>query len=204
MPERTSQAFPVVVSGPSGVGKTTLVERVLAADDLLIESVSVTTRAPRVGEATGSDYYFVERDVFEKMKEGELVEWAKVHGELYGTPRPFVEQELASGRDVVLNIDIQGGDSVKKAFPDAVMVFILPPSFETLEKRLRERGSIAEDDLGTRIANAKKEITASKRDSYIVINDDLASAVDAVGAIIRAERCRRERQKPEVVQRLED
>lgn len=204
MPERTSQAFPVVISGPSGVGKTTLVERVLAADDLLVESVSVTTRAPRGSEATGSDYYFVERDAFEEMKEGELVEWASVHGELYGTPRPFVEQELASGRDVVLNIDIQGGDSVKKAFPDAVMVFILPPSFETLEKRLRQRGSIAEDDLGTRIANARKEITASERYSYIVINDELGAAVDAIGAIIRAERCRRERQKPEVVQRLED
>jgi len=204
MPERTSHAFPVVISGPSGVGKTTLVQRVLEGDDALCESISVTTRAPRDGETSGTDYFFVVRDVFEEMKARELVEWAEVHGELYGTPRRFVEQQIEAGRDVVLNIDIQGGDSVKKAFPNAVMVFILPPSFATLEERIRRRGDVVEKDLETRIANARKEITASERYSYVVVNDELDEAVASIGAIIRAERCSRERQKPQVVERLKD
>lgn len=204
MPERASHAFPIVVSGPSGVGKTTLVERVLANDALLCESVSVTTRAPRKGEASGTDYFFVKRAVFDEMKGRELVEWAEVHGELYGTPRRFVEQELAAGRDVILNIDIQGGDSVKKAFPEAVMIFILPPSFESLKQRMLQRGAMAEDDLRRRIDQARKEITASERYTYHVVNDDLNEAVTAVGAIVTAERCQRERQKPQVVERLTD
>jgi guanylate kinase len=204
MSQRTSQAFLTVISGPSGVGKTTLVERVLPGDPLLCESISTTTRAPREGEKAGEDYFFVTREVFEAMKERELVEWAEVHGELYGTPRRFVEQELEAGRDVMLNIDIQGGNSVKKVFPDALMIFILPPSFETLEERVRDRGTIDPGELDRRIANARKEITASKYYSYIVVNDDLDNAVAQVAAIIVAERCRWERQKPEVVERLED
>jgi len=204
MSQRASQAFPIVISGPSGVGKTTLVDRVLAGDPLLCESISTTTREPREGETAGEDYFFVIRDVFEEMKKKELVEWAEVHGELYGTPRRYVEQELESGRDVVLNIDIQGADSVKKVFPGALMIFILPPSFEILEERMRARGATDPSDLERRIANARKEITASKNYSYIVVNDHLDDAVAQVAAIIVAERCRLERQMPEVVERLRD
>jgi guanylate kinase len=199
-----SQAFPVVISGPSGVGKTTLIDRMLERDPLLRESISTTTRTPREGEVSGSDYFFVARDVFEQMKSRELVEWAEVHGELYGTPRRFVEQELEGGRDVVLNIDIQGGDSVKKAFPDAVMVFIFPPSFETLEKRIRTRGGVDEADLARRVETAREELTASNRYTYHVINDDLEAAVASLCAIVEAERCRRERHKPGIVDIIMD
>ena len=193
---RTSVAFPIVISGPSGVGKTTVIERVVAADPLLRESVSVTTRPPRPGEVSGRDYFFVSRDVFEQMKTRELVEWADVHGEFYGTPRRFLEQELAGGSDVVLNVDIQGGDSVKRSFPGAVMVFILPPSHNILEQRMRLRGDASERDLEIRLRNAKNEISGSINYDYIVVNDDLDRAVATIQAIITAERCRRDRQKP--------
>ncbi len=191
--EQTEKAFLIVVSGPSGVGKTTLVDRVLGNDRTLRESISTTTRAPRGDEAEGTHYFFVSRERFETMKDGELVEWAEVHGEFYGTPRKFIEQELEVGHAVVLNIDIQGGNSVKKVFPDAVMVFIFPPCFKTLEKRIRARGADENIDIHTRLETARDEIKASKDYDYIVINDDLDTAVAQLEAIVTAERCRRER-----------
>jgi guanylate kinase len=190
---RKSEAFAVVMSGPSGVGKTTLEERLIAADPLLLASISTTTRPPREGETTGRDYFFVERGVFEQMKDRELVEWAEVHGEYYGTPRRFVENQLAAGLDVILNIDVQGGIRVKKVFPDAVMIFIFPPSFETLKERIRKRGADETLDLDTRLQNAVKEINASSSSEYIVVNDELDAAVRQIQAIIEAERCRRDR-----------
>jgi guanylate kinase len=120
-------AFPIVISGPSGAGKTTLVERLLPTDARFIESVSVTTRPARSGENEGEAYFFVSKEEFESLKGDKLVEWAEVHGHRYGTPREFVEARLADGRYVVLNIDVQGGASVKKAFPNALLIFILPP-----------------------------------------------------------------------------
>jgi guanylate kinase len=190
---RRSAAFAVVMSGPSGVGKTTLEERLVAADPLLVASVSTTTRPPREGEQTGKDYFFVERDVFEQMKDRELVEWAEVHDQCYGTPRRFVDNQLAAGLDVLLNIDIQGGIRVKKVFPDAVMVFILPPSFESLKERILNRGADVALDIDTRLENAIKEITASDNYDYVVVNDDLDDAVAQIRAIIEAERCRKDR-----------
>ena len=145
---------------------------------------------------SGRDYFFVVRDVFEQMKARELVEWADVHGELYGTPRRFVAQELEAGRDVVLNVDIQGGGSVKRAFPGAVTIFILPPSYETLEARMRKRGDVPQPELEKRLRNAKNEISGSVNYDYIVVNDDLERTVSAVQAIITAERCRRDRRRP--------
>jgi guanylate kinase len=191
--KRRSSAFPVVISGPSGVGKTTLEKRVVAGDPLLRVSISTTTRPPRDGEKTGKDYFFVKREVFEEMKSRELVEWAEVHGEYYGTPRRFIESEIEKGHDVLLNIDFQGGISVKKVFPKTVMIFILPPSFEDLRIRIRKRGSDETLDLDTRLKNAREEIKASVNYDYFVINDDLDAATAEILAIISAERCRRER-----------
>jgi len=199
---RASNAFPIVMSGPSGVGKTTLERKLVEADPMLVSSISTTTRQPREGEKTGRDYFFVERDVFEYMKQRELVEWAEVHGELYGTPRRFVENEMVNGRDVLLNIDVQGGIRAKKVFPDAVMIFIFPPSFEVLKERIRRRGDDKPFDVDTRLQNALEEINASDQYDYFVVNDDLDQAVGQIQAIVEAERCRRVRQKSAVIDRL--
>jgi len=190
---RSSNAFLIVVSGPSGVGKTTLVDRMLATDPLVRRSISATTRAPRPGEVEGRDYFFVPSRRFDAMKSGELVEWADVHGALYGTPKQFLETELAAGRDVILNIDIQGGDQVKRSFPGAVMVFILPPSFRDLEQRLRARGDVSGDTLKVRLVNARKEIEAHARYDYLIVNDSIERAAAELAAIVIAERCRRDR-----------
>jgi guanylate kinase len=199
---RMSKAFAVVLSGPSGVGKTTVESRLVGGDPLLVASISTTTRPPRKSEVTGEDYFFVTRDVFEHMKDRELVEWAEVHGEYYGTPRRFVENQIAAGRDVLLNIDVQGGIRVKKVFPDAVLIFILPPSFETLKRRILGRGADTTPDLDTRLENAVDELNASDDYDYVVVNDDLETAVRQIRAIIEAERCRRDRQNTKIVDRI--
>jgi guanylate kinase len=150
------------------------------------------------------DYFFVDRPGFEKLKDGDLIEWAEVHGQLYGTRRAYVDAQLAAGLDVLLNIDIQGGDRVKRVFPGAVMVFILPPSFADLEQRLRGRGDLAATDFQVRLAAARIEIGASARYDYLVVNDDLERAGGDLKAIIMAERCRRERAVADMVRRLID
>jgi guanylate kinase len=190
---RQSAAFPVVISGPSGVGKTTLEDRVVAADTLLVASISSTTREPRDNEKHGEDYFFVSREQFELSKKIDMVEWAEVHGEYYGTPRPFMEAELAAGRDVMLNIDVQGGIRLKKTFPRAVMIFILPPSFDSLKERILKRGADFTIDIGVRMENAIKEIAASDKYDYLVVNDKLERAVAQIQSIIDAERCRKDR-----------
>jgi guanylate kinase len=199
---RTSTAFPIVVSGPSGAGKTTLVDRLLVADPLVRRSISTTTRPPRPGEQNGQDYFFVDRAEFEVLKASDMIEWAEVHGELYGTRRAFVTSQLAAGRDVLLNIDTQGADRVKRMFPGAVMVFILPPSLADLERRLRGRGDVSPAELQVRLTNARAEIASSVRYDYLVVNDDVERAGGELRAVVAAERCRRVRKSRDFLDRL--
>jgi guanylate kinase len=192
-PVRRTRAFPIVVSGPSGAGKTTLVRALVKGVPMLRRSVSVTTRPPRKGEIDGDAYFFVDRPEFERLKRDQLVEWAEVHGYLYGTPRGFVETTLGKGLDVVLSIDVNGGRQVKKCFPDAVMVFILPPSFEVLEQRIRRRAADLAKDIKTRLENAREELRALPEYEYVVVNDELGDAIVVLGAIVASERSRRKR-----------
>lgn len=180
--------FILVVSGPSGVGKSTVAERVLEALDRFDRSVSLTTRPPRRGDVEGEDYRFVSREEFEAKKEaGELLEWAEVHGNLYGTEASWVERRLERGRGVLLEIDVQGGRSVKSRIPDSVLVFVTPPSREELENRLRGRGTDEDAVIARRLENAGRELAAAADYDYIVVNDDLDRCVDDVLAAARAE-----------------
>lgn len=183
-----------VVSAPAGCGKDTILEQVLAKEDNVGYSVSATTRAPRPGEVDGTHYFFITRQRFEEMiANGEVLEYTEYCGNYYGTPRKGVEAMLAEGRDVVLKIEIEGAMNIKKLFPDCCLVFILPPSMRELERRLRKRGTEDEPTIMRRIAQAKNELGAAAGYDYFVVNDDLEDAVNDLCAVIRGEKCRRER-----------
>lgn len=184
-----------VISAPSGAGKDTILRRVLASDPRVVYSVSMTTRPPREGERAGQDYYFVDRAAFERARdEGRLFEWAEVHGNLYGTPRAEVERLTASGKDVILELDVKGMRNVRASRVEAVTVFIMAPSVGELERRLVARGANSPDDIARRIARAREEIEERHAFDYIVVNDDLDTAVRDLEAIIRSERLRSSRQ----------
>jgi guanylate kinase len=186
----------IVVSSPSGGGKGTLIRRVLKEVSGLGYSVSYTTREARVGEVHGRDYLFVTPDTFmEMVRAGEFLEWASVHGNLYGTTRSQVERELAEGRDILLEVDVQGAESVRAQVERFVSVFILPPSFETLAARLTARGSERPDDLTLRLKNARGEVERYVEFDYVVINDEVERAARQLASIIQADRARRERQE---------
>ncbi|OGL16668.1 MAG: guanylate kinase [Candidatus Rokubacteria bacterium RIFCSPLOWO2_12_FULL_71_19] len=184
----------VVVSAPSGAGKTTLCHEVRSLVPDLYYSVSYTTRAPRSGERNGRDFHFVTASEFTVMRErDELAEWAQVHGHLYGTPARALEGALSRGLDVLLDIDTHGARQLRQRYPEAVSVFIMAPSLAELDARLRERKSDAPGDIARRLARAREEIAAWREYHYLIINRDVKDAVDQLATIIQAERCRTSR-----------
>lgn len=179
-----------VVSAPSGVGKTTLLKRVISQLPGVNLSISYTTRAPRPGEQEGVDYFFVSREQFITMEqEGKFIEGAQVHGDLYGTPRVNMEG-LRQGEDLILEIDTQGARKIKETFQDGVFIFILSPSLEVLEERLRGRGGDSEEAIRARLHNAQNELDQMTWYDYIVINSEIEEATNELASIITAERCR--------------
>jgi guanylate kinase len=184
-----------IVSAPSGAGKTTLVSGLVAGDPLIRKSVSYTTRAPRQGEENGRDYHFVAAEEFERMRaNGEFLETARVHDNFYGTSKRTVEKECAGGFDVVLEIDWQGAAQIRRLKPDAVAIFVLPPSIEALEKRLRGRAQDTPEVIARRVAAAQGEISHVGEFDYVIINEEFNRAAQDLISIIRAERLRLPRQ----------
>ncbi|MDI6872849.1 guanylate kinase [Candidatus Solincola sp.] len=177
-----------VVAGPSGAGKGTLIAELLKRYPRARLSVSATTRDPRPGEREGVDYHFLDREEFlRRAGEGEFLEWAEVHGNLYGTPRGAVEEWLNEGHDVILEIDVQGARQVRERMPEAVTVFVEPPSLEALEERLRRRGTESEEELRRRLRNAVRESGEKGGFRHVVVNDDLQRAVEELCAIYEKE-----------------
>lgn len=186
-----------VVSAPSGTGKTTVVERLVEVCAGLVQSRSYTSRPPRPGESDGVDYNFVDRPAFEEMvRRDGFLEWADVFGNLYGTGRLETEALLEAGLDVVLVIDVQGARQVRQRTEDSVGIFVLPPSYQVLESRLRGRCQDEEPAIAQRLETARAEVTAVDEYDYVVINDELGRCVAEICAIVTAERARRSRRRP--------
>ncbi|MFZ5901093.1 guanylate kinase [Desulforudis sp. 1088] len=185
------QGLLVVISGPSGAGKGTICKELRRLSPDARVSISATTRPPRAGEVEGKDYYFKSEEEFQDMlTRGEMLEWARVYSYCYGTPRAPVAALMADGHDVILEIDVQGGLQVKQQLPDAVLVFIAPPSFTELERRLKGRGTETPEAVAERMRWARSEMKQVKQYDYVVVNDDLTEAVSKVLSIIIAEKCR--------------
>ena len=184
-------SFPIVVSGPSGVGKTTLCHGLMHGDTTLAFSISATTRKARSSEEHGKDYFFMSKPEFERMKaQNELAEWALVHGDFYGTPKKWLDEQLSRGISILLDIDVQGGVQIMNSYPQCVSVFVVPPSFQVLEERLRNRKSEAEDAVRRRLQNALDEMEYISKYTYIVVNDTVEKAVSKMDGIVAAERCK--------------
>lgn len=181
----------LVFSGPSGAGKGAVCKALRESNPNLLLSISATTRPPRSGEVDGVNYYFVKSETFKKMiEENQLLEWAEVYGNYYGTPRSFVQESLDRGNDVILEIDIQGALQVKEKIPEAVLIFITPPSISDLEKRLFSRGTDSNVEILKRLSCAAEEIKLATRYDYIVINDEINKAVSVISSIITSEKSR--------------
>lgn len=188
---RKTRGLLIVISAPSGGGKTTICEHLLRKDPRLVRSVSATTREPRGQEREGRDYFFLKPALFDRRaKQGAFLEWAQVHGYGYGTPLREVRRSQARGRDVVLTIDVQGGLSVKRQDPRAVLIFVKPPSLGVLQARLQGRGTDSRETIRRRLKNARWEMSQARAYDYSVVNDTLAQAVAQIETIIAAERLR--------------
>ena len=191
-----SKGFLLVVSGPSGCGKGTISKELLRRNEKLIFSVSATTRKPRVGEKDGINYFFIDEERFQSMVSGgEFLEYAYVHNNYYGTPRKVVLDNIEKGEIVLLEIDVQGALQVKKAYPEAVFIFILPPSMDELKNRITKRGTETQKDIDIRLKNAFEELKFVDEYDYFVINDKVKNAVENIEAIITAEELKVKRHK---------
>ena len=184
------QGILIVLSGPSGAGKGTICQELLRSDPGLHYSISATTRAPRVGEENGVNYWFISHPEFQQMIEkDELLEWAEVYGNFYGTPCHHIAELLHRGEDVVLEIDTQGATQIKKKFPQSVCVYIVPPSLDELAKRIHKRGTDSLENIKTRLSSANDELTYVHHYNYVVVNDEVQRATQKVAAIMIAEKC---------------
>lgn len=196
-----NQGLLIVLSGPSGVGKGTVCSALRKAAPELVYSVSATTRSPRAGEQEGVNYFYKSRDEFQSMIEHEeLLEWAEYVGNYYGTPRSFVADTIRSGRDIILEIEVQGALQVKERFPQGIFVFLLPPSLEELRNRIVTRGTESEATISSRMAVASEELSLLTHYDYAVVNDQIELACDRIKSIITAEHCRREHVWPAIQQ----
>ncbi|WP_026570416.1 MULTISPECIES: guanylate kinase [Sediminibacillus] len=183
-----------ILSGPSGVGKGTVRKALFDRDTELKYSISMTTRGKREGEVEGVDYFYKSRDEFEELINGNrLLEYAEYVGNYYGTPRDYVEETLESGKDVFLEIEVQGALQVKENFPQGVFIFLFPPSLEELANRIINRGTETKDIVNNRLTEAKKEIEMMDAYDYVVVNDQIENAVDKIQAIVKSEHCKRDR-----------
>ena len=192
MSSQTNQSAPgilIVISGPSGVGKGTICKALCADNPDVVMSISATTREPRSEDIDGVTYFFLTEDEFQKkIKSGAFLEYASVHGHFYGTPEQHVSDTLKSGKDIILEIDVDGAAQIRKAHPEALTIFIAPPSLTALSERLTGRGTESVGDKELRLKNAIYEIEESKHYKYIVINDDLDRAIDDVQTVVRAQK----------------
>lgn len=202
---KISRGMLIVVSSPSGGGKGTLIDRVLKTVPGLAFSISYTTRAPRGSEQNGREYFFVDEPEFRAMIDrGEFLEWADVYGHLYGTSSLQVASERAEGRDIILEIDVQGAESIRHKVPDAISIFILPPSFELLRNRLVARATDSAADLERRLKGAPAEVAQYEHFDYVILNDDINRASQQLAAVIYAERARITRQQVTLKNALAD
>ncbi len=180
-----------VVSAPSGSGKTTICKRVLKKLNNIVPSVSVTTRPRRTGEKNGRDYYYISEEAFKReIKKENFIEWEKNFGYFYGTPKKSVLKSLQKGRDLLFSIDVKGAMTIKKKFPESILIFVKPPSLRELSKRLKTRNTDCKEDIAKRLKIAKRELSFAPRYDYVVVNDKLNKAVNKVIAIIKKERRR--------------
>lgn len=196
MNEQDTPGTLFIVTAPSGAGKTTLVRGLLERSLGLRLSVSHTTRAPREGEENGREYHFIDAAAFQRLcAANEFLEWAEVHGNHYGTSRAWLEEQTSKGHDVILEIDWRGARQVRLVFPGAVGIFVLPPSLDELERRLRGRGTDSEETIARRLAAARDEMSHVGEFAYVIINDRLPAAIDDMAAIVRATRLRHASQR---------
>ncbi|TCS84365.1 guanylate kinase [Tepidibacillus fermentans] len=195
----------IVLSGPSGVGKGTVCSVLRKEQSDIVYSVSATTRSPRIGEVEGINYFFKTREAFQQMiQNNELLEWAEYVGNYYGTPRRFVEETIQQGKDIILEIEVQGALKVKQTYPEGIFIFLIPPSLAELKNRIIHRGTENDENLIRRMNAAKEELKMLKYYDYAVVNDEISKAVKRIQAIIEAERLRKERILPYYEQWLKE